>query len=333
MGSGSLVVGLGLIWGSKKSSTFKYNQPQIQYSDDYVVRNSLFLALPLCSVILFAWLRNLNAGGAEEIRLQMLQTGYWPFITALFGWVLPILIVAYVSRANGLIATRGHLKIMLAVIAGVAIALSLLIGFRTYAALAFLIGITFYALNRRISSLVLIISSLCLIGVFILVTIVRVQDGNVVEITEVLYSVFRRLAFEPIGAAELLFSLVDRNGYFLGLTLLMDLHSKMPGRQETFAGQLGQEAGFDEGLTLTASGILEIYANFSYFGLPVLLAISYTAGRCLTNKKSQISSNLATRLFAFLFMVDFIMGGSSAIFDLLVRLFLFRFALKLKLFK
>ena len=329
MSSGGLAFGLGLLWGSNKINTFQYSRPQIQFGDDRVIWNSLLLALPLCFVILLAWVSNLSAGGAEEIRLALLQTGYWPFITALFGWLLPVLIVGYASRANGLIATSSRLKLVLGAIAVISIAVSILIGFRTYAALAFLIGITFYALNRRVNPAVLALSTSFVIGAFVLITIIRVQDGDVAQTA---YSVFHRLSLEPIGASELVFSLVDRNGYYLGGTLLMDLHSKMPGSQETFAGQLGQEAGFAEGLTLTPSGLMEMYANFSYFAIPVLFAIAYAAGRNLKNKRRLISSNLATKLFAFLFLIDFIMGGSSAVFDLLVRIFLFRFALKVKVF-
>lgn len=332
MSSAGLAIGLGLLWGSNTPPILQSDQVRLQSTDDRVIQRSILLSVPLCVVILLAYMNSLSAGSAEQVRLTLLQSGYWPFIVALFGWFLPVLIVGYAARSNGLVATAGPLKPVLGTIVITAITLSVLIGFRTYAALSILIGITFFALNRRLSSISMILSAAIVIGSFLLVTIVRVQEGVATEADEVAYSVFRRLSFEPIGAAELVFSLVERNGYYLGQTLLMDLHSKMPGRQETFAGQLGHEAGFAEGLTLTPSGPIEVYANFSFYGIPLLFAIAYIAGRCLTNTNQNISSNLATRLFAFLFLIDFIMGGSSAVFDLLVRLFLFRFALKVKIF-
>lgn len=286
-------------------------------------------------VLLLLFARNaMEYGGtAEEIRLQLLLGGYWPMIIALFGWVLPFLalVMVWAQAAARPPQTSAISTNICFVFATAVLILSLVIGFRTYVLVFLLLLFSLYSYFGRLP--LVRVGGVAALGVFgfIAVTIVRVEAGESFDLMPLGFSIFRRFALEPLGAAVYVKQLIDQDGLYWGFTLLQDLWSKMPGRQETFAGQLGVLAGFDEGLTLTPSGLLELYANFGYFSVVAAALFGWLIATSLLRVKPQSFESLGYGMIAFLFGIEFAMGGSSAFFDCIVRLVIFGLLLRVRL--
>jgi hypothetical protein len=329
MGCGGLSFGLGLILSYKRKDTaFPSTQDTVKIQR--AVNRFGFAAALFCCAIMFAWVKFRSAGNAEMVRLGIITAGFWPFIVAFFGWTLPFINVYLGLAAAGYSKVKKSLHTAVWFLAVIAMLLSIVIGFRTYFILTILVLMASYSACRTLRFRYLMLAIGLGVGAFVLVTYIRVESGDPND-AGLLFSVFRRLSLEPIGAANIVYDLVDESGFYYGKTLLMDLVSKLPGRQQTFGGMLGEAAGFEEGLTLTPSGVLEAYANFGLGSFLFLLILGAALGVKLRRDGHVSYAKTANKVVYMLFAIDFVMGGSAALFDFLVRMFLYNLFLRFKL--
>jgi hypothetical protein len=312
------------LWaGIISSKVFSQKSMIVKYA--YLTNPSIKL-ISLISIIpvlylLPKFLSLLYLNSSELIRQNMLLTGAWPWLLLLCSILLPYASTQMAQKRQPTIYYLWWSFVLI---------LSVAIGFRTYVLMALVIVVIILERRSKLKLKHMIWTFLVGSVAFLGVTYIRVSDGTVD-----FFPVLRRFSLESYGAAKIVVEMIREEGYLKGQTFMMELVSKIPGKtiktsfyhylslpgdQMTFAGHLGHRAGFGEGLTLTPSGFIELYANFGFYNIILLFLAGWFWGRIMLR-----STNIYVQVCLVLFWMDFAMGGSNALFDLMVRLFIINF--------